>query len=159
MMQSMHADSGGVRHVLVGCCGFSLRTVPHSRKDAAMHAMLHCIKYHACTMLVDVHARLHYIACSASMLYVLQYDEAYMGQMHALYIAPLVPAWCVNTHERGGGVQPTSCIYMQYRDRVSMLECMVESQRNRLHKLVYIYMEVGHGVCRYNTYIMSHICT
>ena len=90
------------------------------------------------------------------MLYVLQYDEAYMWHMQARYIAPMVLALCVNTH---GVVHPTSCIYMQYRDSVSMLECMVASQRNRLHKLVYIYMEVGHGVCGYNTYIMSHTCT
>ena len=40
--------------------------------------------------------------------------------------------------------------YMQYSDRVSMLACMVEFQRKRLPKLV--YMETGHGVCGYNIY-------
>ena len=48
--------------------------------------------------------------------------------------------------------------YMQYRDRVGMLECMVEFQRKRLPTLVYIYVEVGHGVCGYNTYSMSRTC-
>ena len=49
--------------------------------------------------------------------------------------------------------------YMQYRDSVSMLECMVKLQRKRLHKRMYIYMEVGHGVCGYNTCSMSRTCT
>ena len=115
-----------------------------------MHAMLHYIKVHACTMLACGHAikvALQRMQCIHALRGAVWWGVygAYTGTVHYTVSAYLV-------REYSWGDALPSCIYTcNTVASVRMLEYMVEFQMNRLPKLVYVYMEVGHGVGGYKT--------